>query len=148
MNINFNFLQRREGFGQWMIAAGKVPLIVGIALVVVVIVIKANKSSAATFPVWVASGLIRVGKTESPGMVSSIDVSGARGEIVDAQIIVHAPPSGLTNVNVSASDLAAPGGGTIPASNITLYREYYVSVSGTATYVCGSNPQLASGTYP
>jgi hypothetical protein len=147
MKINFNFLQRREGIGQWVIATGKVPVFVGIALVVVVIVIKANKSSGAAFPVWVASGLIRVGKTETPGMASSIDVSGARGEIVDAQIIVHAPPSGLANVNVSASDLTAPGGGTIPASNITLYREYYVSVSGTANYGGGSNPPLGSGTY-
>ena len=148
MNTNFNFLQRSKGFGQWVIAAGKGPLLVAIALVVVVIVIKANKSSAAAFPVWVASGLIRVGKTERPGMVSSIDVSGARGEIVDAQIIVHAPPSGLASVNVSASDLIAPGGGTIPASNITLYREYYVKVSGTANYGGGSNPPLGSGTYP
>jgi len=148
MNTNFNFLQRSKGFGQWVTAAGKGPLLVAIALVVVVIVIKANKSSAAAFPVWVASGLIRVGKTERPGMVSSIDVSGARGEIVDAQIIVHAPPSGLASVNVSASDLTAPGGGTIPASNITLYREYYVKVSGTANYGGGSNPPLGSGTYP
>jgi Domain of unknown function (DUF4091) len=148
MNINFKFLPLKTGLGRWIFEAGKVPMLVGAALVVVVIVIKANKSSASTFPVWVASGLIRVGKTEAPGMISSIDVSGARGEIVDAQIIVHAPPSGLTNVNVSASDLTAPDGGTIPASNITLYREYYVTVTGTANYGGGSNPPLGSGTYP
>jgi hypothetical protein len=117
-------------------------------LVLVVIIIKANKSSAPAFPVWAASGLVRVGKTEAPGMVSSIDLSGARGEIVDTQIIVHAPPTGLTNVNVTASDLTAPGAGTIPASNITLYREYYVTVTGTANYGGGSNPPLGSGTYP
>jgi hypothetical protein len=148
MKISFNSLARERGFGQWIFETGKVPLFVGVALIVVVLVIKANRSSASAFPVWVASGLIRVGKTEAPGMVSSIDVSGARGEIVDAQIIVHAPPSGLTNVNVSASDLTAPGGGTISASNITLYREYYVSVTGTANYGGGSNPPLGSGTYP
>jgi hypothetical protein len=147
MNANFKFLPRRTGLWQWIYETGKVPLLVGAALVAMVFVIKANKSSAAAFPVWVASGLIRVGKTEAPGMVSSLDVSGARGEIVDAQIIVHAPPSGLTNVNVSASDLLAPGGGTIPASNITLYREYYVTVTGTANYGGGSNPPLGSGTY-
>src|SRR4029077_6020342 len=117
------------------------------ALVVVMILIRSSKSSAAAFPVWVASGLVRVGKTEAPGIVSSIDLSGARGETVDAQIIVHAPTSGLTNVNMSASDLTAPGGGTIPASNIKLYREYYVAVTGTANYGGGSNPPLGSGTY-
>ena len=148
MKIDFNSLTGKRGFGHWIFETGKVPLLVGAALVVVVLVIKANRSSAAAFPVWAASGLIRVGKTEAPGMVSSIDVSGARGEIVDAQIIVHAPPKGLTNVNVSASDLTAPGGETIPASNITLYREYYVAVTGTANYGGGSNPPLGSGTYP
>jgi Domain of unknown function (DUF4091) len=139
---------RRRNFAQVILQSGKMPLLVAAVLVVVVIIIKANKSSSAAFPAWVASGLVRVGKTEAPGMVSSIDLSGARGETVDAQIIVHAPGSGLTNVNVSASDLTAPGGGTIPASNITLYREYYVTVTGTANYGGGSNPPLGSGTYP
>jgi hypothetical protein len=148
MNTNFNFSQRRIGLRQWIVETGKVPLLVGALLVIVAIVIKTNKSSAAAFHVWVASGLIRVGRTEAPGMISSIDIFGARGEIVDAQIIVHAPPSGLTNVNVSASDLIAPGGETIPSSNITLYREYYVTVTGTANYGGGSNPPLGSGTYP
>lgn len=148
MNINFNFLPLKTGLARWILGAGKVPMLVAAALVLVVIVIKANKSSASAFPVWVAPSLIRVGKTEAPGTISSIDVSGARGEIVDAQIIVHAPPSGLTNVNVSASDLTAPGGETIPASNITLYREYYVTVTGTANYGGGNNPPLGSGTYP
>ncbi len=148
MNTSSNFLRRKMDFAQWMFETGKLPLLVGALLVVVVIVIKANRSSTAAFPVWVVSSLVRVGKTEAPGMTSSIDISGARGEIVDAQIIVHAPPRGLRNVNVSASDLTAPGGGTIPASNITVYREYYVTVEGTANYGGGSNPPLGSGTYP
>jgi hypothetical protein len=147
MNTNFDFLQRGRGYGRWIFETGKVPLLVTAALVIVLIFIRVNKSSAAAFPVWVASGLVRVGKTEAPGMVSSIDLSGARGETVDAQIIVYAPTSGLTNVNLSASDLTAPGGETIPASNITLYREYYVAVTGTANYGGGSNPPLGSGTY-
>jgi hypothetical protein len=147
MNTNSNFLQRGRGYGQWIFQTGKVPLFVAAALLVVVILIKANKSSAAAFPVWVASGLVRVGKTEAPGMVSTIDLSGARGETVDAQIIVHAPSNGLTKVNISASDLTAPGGETIPASNITMYREYFVTVTGTANYGGGSNPPLGSGTY-
>jgi hypothetical protein len=148
MNSNFGFLQQERGIVRQIFETGKVPLLVAAGLVVVVIVIKANKSSDTAFPVWVASGLVRVGKTEAPGMISSIDISGARGETVDAQIIVHAPAKGLTNVNVSTTDLAAPDGGTIPASNITLYREYYVTVTGTANYGGGSNPPLGSGTYP
>jgi len=54
----------------------------------------------------------------------------------------------LTNVNVSASALSGPGGASLPASSFTLYREYYLTVSGTASYGGGSNPPLGSGTYP
>jgi len=147
MNTNFNFSQTKRGYVQWILESGKAPLLLGVVLVVVVIVIKANKSTAAAFPVWVASGLVRVGKMEAPGMVGSIDISGARGEIVDAQIIVHAPAGGLTQVNLSASDLTAPGGATIQVSNLTLYREYYVTITGTANYGGGNNPPLGSGTY-
>ena len=81
-------------------------------------------------------------------MVTTIDLFGARGETVDAQVIVYAPAKGLTNVNVSASALTGPNGVTIPAVNMTLYREYYLTVTGTANYGGGSNPPLGSGTYP
>ncbi len=101
-----------------------------------------------TFTAWVASSLDRVGKTDAAGTTSSISLSGARGETVDTQIVVQGPSSGLTNVNLSASALTGPGGATIPASDITLYREYYLSVTGTASYGGGSNPPLGSGTYP
>ena len=111
-------------------------------------------SSAATltdtssaFTVWAESSLVRVGKTAPPGTTSFITLSGARGETVDTQVIVHAPAGGLTNVNLSASALTGPGGASIAASSVTLYREYYVSVTGTANYGGGSNPPLGSGTY-
>jgi hypothetical protein len=67
---------------------------------------------------------------------------------VDTQVIVQAPGKSLTNVNVSASALVGPGGATIPASSITLYREHYITVAGTASFVGGSNPPMGSGTYP
>ena len=107
-----------------------------------------NAAIPPTFTAWVASSLDRVGKTDAAGTTSSISLSGARGETVDTQIVVQGPSSGLTNVNVSASALTGPGGATIPASDITLYREYYISVTGTANYGGGSNPPLGSGTYP
>jgi hypothetical protein len=102
---------------------------------------------SASFPVWVTSSLNRVGKTDAPGTTTAISLSGARGETVDTQVIVRGPTSGLTNVNVSASALTGPNGVTIPASEITLYREYYLSVTGTANYGGGNNPPLGSGTY-
>src|SRR6266481_5807735 len=97
--------------------------------------------------VWVAPSLVRVGPTDAPGTTSSINLSGARGETVDAQIIVTAFAGGLTNVNISASALTGPGGAAIPASNFVLYREYYVTVQGSYN-PGGSNPPLGAGTYP
>src|SRR6266481_1094196 len=81
-------------------------------------------------------------------MVTNIDLSGARGETVDTQVVVQGPAGGLTNVNVGASALTGPNGATIPAASVTLYREYYLAVTGTANYGGGSNPPLGSGTYP
>ena len=101
----------------------------------------------ANFSTWVAPSLVRVGKTDVPGTLSSIVLSGARGETVDTQVVVQGPAGGLSNVNVSASALTGPGGVTIQASNVTLYREYFLSVTGTASYGGGGNPPLGSGTY-
>ena len=101
----------------------------------------------SNFSTWVAPSLVRVGKTDAPGTLSSIALSGARGETVDTQVVVQGPAGGLTNVNVSATALTGPNGATIPASNVTLYREYYLTVTGTASYGGGSNPPLGSGTY-
>jgi len=92
--------------------------------------------------------MVRVGKTTAAGTLSSMSLSGARGETVDSQVVVQEPAGGLTNVNVSATALTGPNGASIAASNVTLYREYYLSVTGTASYGGGSNPPLGSGSYP
>src|SRR5258708_5093999 len=107
-----------------------------------------DTTSGSAFPVWAMSGLVRVGKTDTAGTVPSISLSSARGETVDTQVVVQGPSGGLTNVNVSASALIGPGGATIPASSVTLYREHYITVTGTANYGGGGNPPLGSGTYP
>src|SRR5882757_2917544 len=107
-----------------------------------------SQLSSSPFYFWVAPGLVRVGKTDAPGTASSITLSSARGETVDTQVIVQGPAAGLTNVNVSASALTGPGGASLPAASFTLYREYYLTVTGTASYGGGSNPPLGSGTYP
>jgi hypothetical protein len=103
---------------------------------------------SAAFPVWVSPGMVRVSKTAAVGTASSVALSSARGEIVDTQIVVQGPTSGLTNVNLSASALSGPGGASIAAANLTLYREYYITVTGTASYGGGNNPPEGSGTYP
>ena len=97
--------------------------------------------------VWIAPSLVRVGPTDAPGTTSYINLSSARGETVDTQIIVTAFAGGLTNVNLSASALTGPGAASIPASNFVLYREYYVTVQGSFN-AGGNNPPLGPDTYP
>src|SRR6201998_3331270 len=147
MNIDFNSATRGEARARGTFRyAKRVSLAVGV-LVLLAIFIAARQLSRPAFPVWVSPSLVRVGQTEAPGATSSITLSGARGETVDTQVIVQGPPNGLTNVNVSASALSGPNGASIAASNVTLYREYYLAVTGTANYGGGSNPPLGSGTY-
>ncbi len=107
-----------------------------------------NAINPATVAVWTAPSLDRVGMTDALGATSSVTLFGARGEIVDTQVVVRAPTDGLTNVNLSVTALAGPNGVTIPVSEVTLYREHYITVTGTASYGGGSNLPLGSGTYP
>jgi Domain of unknown function (DUF4091) len=130
----------RNAKGLWLVAA--------VLFILMIILTGSNLSSRAAFPVWVSSSLVRVGRSDTPDTVSSITLSSARGETVDTQVVVQAPVGGLTNVNLTASALTGPAGATIPASSLTLYREYYITVTGTGSYGGGSNPPLGSGTYP
>jgi hypothetical protein len=58
---------------------------------------------------------------------------------------VQAPPGGLTNVRTSAPDLLGPA--TIGRDRLTLYREYFVTSSGSPNWH-GSNQPLGPGVYP
>jgi hypothetical protein len=91
-----------------------------------------------------------VGPKDPPGTSSFINLSGARGETVDTQIVVTAPAgNSLTNVNVTLTNLTGPNGAVIPSSNYTLYREWYVSfAAGSIDYGPGAtNRPLPPGTY-
>ncbi len=148
MNIDSKSTRQNGGHPRWTFRHAKSLPLAAAVLVLLTIFIAASQSLSAPFPVWVSPSLIRVGQTDAPGTTSSISLSGARGETVDTQVIVQAPAGGLSNVNVSASVLTGPGGATIPASSVNLYREYYITVTGTVNYGGGSNPPLGSGTYP
>src|SRR5258708_18934662 len=117
------------------------------AWVIVILISTAGQASGQALPVWVSSSLVRVGQTDAPGTTSSINLYSGRGETAASQIAVQAPAGGLTNVNLSVSALTGPNGATIPASNLTLYREYYVTVTGTTNYGGGGKPPPGSGNH-
>jgi len=97
--------------------------------------------------VYTVDSLTRVGQNDALPPVmgpAAINLTGARGETVDTQVIVRAPLGGLTNVNITSTLL-------LPAT-ITIYREYYVSVNGTMAQgglpSGGTNLPLGAGSYP
>src|SRR5215471_3829915 len=53
--------------------------------------------------VWVVDSLQRVGKSDAPGSALNIALYAAKGESESFQVIVRAPASGLSVVNLTAS---------------------------------------------
>lgn len=84
--------------------------------------------TSAQMTVWVTDSLTRTQPTDSPGTSIAATLKAARNEYESFQVIIRAPVGqGLSNVNVTASDLAGPG--LINKSNIALYREHYIQVT-------------------
>ena len=97
--------------------------------------------------VWVESSLRRVGRTDAAGSTTAARLWAARGEYESFQVVVQAPPGGLSNVSFSVSDLQGPGGQVIPKASLTLYREHYVYVNQSSPNWGGSNRPLGVGWY-
>ena len=98
--------------------------------------------------VWVTSSLQRTGQTDPAGSGTQAQLAAGRGEYESFQIVVRGPSAGLTNVNVTVSDLTGPGGAIIPKTSFTLFREHYVYVSQSSPNWGGSNQPLGAGWYP
>jgi hypothetical protein len=98
--------------------------------------------------VWVAGGMARVGLRDGPGATRSAEVSAGRGEYEAFQVVVQGAKGGLTNVNVTASDLVGPSGQRIAASNLSLFRERYIEIPRPSQSRGRRNPSLGAGTYP
>jgi hypothetical protein len=98
--------------------------------------------------VWVAPSLHRVGMSDAAGTETGVNLSAARNEYQSFQIVVNGAAEGLSNVNMTVSDLVGPGGEVIPRTSFTLYREKYVYVSSSSPNWGGSNKPLGTGWYP
>jgi hypothetical protein len=99
--------------------------------------------------VWTESSLSRIWKDTSPGSTNHVEIYSAKNETSSFQIGIQAPSRGLTNVNVTNSDLSGPNGAVIGGSNVALFREQYVSVPAAPAWLyTGSNPPGQAGLYP
>lgn len=84
---------------------------------------------AASYSVWTTDEMERVGKNDPAKTSPSISLFAAKGEYESYQVVVRGPAEGLSNVNVTTSDLKGPNDAIIPATSMTLYREHYVYVT-------------------
>jgi hypothetical protein len=93
--------------------------------------------------IWIASPWEVVLRDTPPKILKPINLKSAINEYEPFRIIVHNNDAEtLEKVNVSVSNLTGENG-TIPASNITLYRSYYINIS-TPSYKSTS----PAGYYP
>src|SRR5258708_27412728 len=98
--------------------------------------------------VWVVGSMPRIGPSDAPGSASSISLYAAKGEAESFQVVDRVPSSVLSNVNLSGSNLVAPGGAMISQQSLTFYREYYVYVSQPSPDFGFGNRPLGAGWYP
>jgi hypothetical protein len=98
--------------------------------------------------VSVVHSLVRIGQYDPPVGNPQAELYAARGECESFQAVIRAPSRGLTNVNVSATDLLGPNGGFIPSASLELYREQYVYVARGSKDLGGSNRPRGPGWYP
>ena len=97
--------------------------------------------------VWIAPSLHRVGMSETAGAATRVNLAAARNEYESFQIVVNGGSNGLSNVNVTMSNLEGPAGQVIPQTSFTLYREKYVYVNKSSPNWGGPNQPLGAGWY-
>lgn len=66
---------------------------------------------------------------EIPQGTSNIHLGMARNEYEAFQVLIAAGSDAVADVDLELSDLAGPGGATLPASLADLYLEYYVEIT-------------------
>jgi hypothetical protein len=102
----------------------------------------AAPAAASPPSVTAVDSLTTVRPADSPTGSTSADISAARNEFESFQLAIAGGSSGLDGVDVSlVSPLSGPGG-TIPGSNVTIYREEYLNLQHT------SDLEGATGRWP
>jgi hypothetical protein len=92
------------------------------------LVLAAVPGTAGAAGVTVVDSLHTVRPKAAPSGSTRARISAARNEFESFQVVMSAGAAPLRDVNVSlASPLQGPGG-TIPARNVTIYREAYLDI--------------------
>ena len=86
--------------------------------------------SAASVEVWTADPSVRVQPTTVAEPARRVIIAGPRAAYESYQVIVRAGSERLDDVNITASDLSDGRGHSIRASNITLFRQWFIDFAG------------------
>ncbi len=111
-------------------------------------------TNPADYPanIWVTDTMQKVRQDAGlPGADHWGTFFGTQNEFVDFQVHLHDTGNGTPNVTVTASDFVNPTSRTTIAAsstNIVVYREAYVNVSGTPSNIGSSTYYKALGYYP
>jgi hypothetical protein len=118
-----------------------------VALMAAGVACTSGPPSGAPPGVWTTDSLTRVALEDPPSPAHAAAVSAARNEYESFQIVVSGGGSPLTVEDVTVTELEGPDGATIPAGDITLYREHYVEVERGSPDRGGSNRPDGPGRY-
>jgi len=94
-------------------------------------------AAAQATSVWATHGTVKVRPSDPPGANTSVNISAGRNEFEPFQVVVQGAAMG---VQATASALNGPG--SIPASNISIYREALYNATQA------SGPDGATGQWP
>ena len=94
---------------------------------------------------FTAGSLERIRPDDAARRLEPARLRAARGETESFQVAVRGPAAGVT---AAATEFTGPGGATIRATAVHLYREQAVLVEHSTTYPGGPNPPDAPGAIP
>ena len=136
----------------------KTIILATITLIAILFASRISNSQYSDQPVvWVTSAMEAIERNQSaPATIwggdrsnemKTIQLMAAKGEYEPFQIVIKAPQTNLSNVNVTVSELANADGAVIDRQNITLYREHYIYVDRPSPQGWSANPTLGKGWY-
>jgi hypothetical protein len=85
-------------------------------------------AGAATIQLKALPGAVRVRQEGTVAGTGSANIAGARGEFESFQVVVTAIGGNLRRVSARMSPLKKETGESIPAQNVSLYREVFIAV--------------------
>ncbi len=106
-----------------------------------------SNTYAASPTCYVVNSLVRVAPDDpvpaNPAVAAEVAAAGNEYEAV--QVVVHGGDSGVAGVDMElAGALTGPGGATLPAGTVRLYREHYIAVTSRS----GGSRLAKPGVYP